>query len=329
MCTGVHYRTKNSYFGRNLDYDVSYNETIVITPRQYDISLRHHETVKNHYAMIGMATVINDFPLYYDATNEFGLSVAGLNFSGNAHYDPPCPEGKNITSFEFIPWLLGTCKNLEDVQIALDGLTMTDESFAPELPASPLHWLIADQQGCMVYEYTSLGGHLYDNPVGVLTNNPPFPYHLTHLQDYLHVSNGPLINNLLSDISVEAYSRGMGALGLPGDLSSASRFVRAAYTKLNSVSGDDEASSVQQFFDILDSVAQTKGCCYLGQNQYDEPNYEYTLYSSCCNMDKGIYYYKTHENSNVTAVDMHHENLEANQLIIYNLDRNWQVRLMN
>ena len=329
MCTGVHYRTKNSYFGRNLDYDVSYNEVIVITPRQYDISLRHHETIKNHYAMIGMATVINDFPLYYDATNEFGLSVAGLNFSGNAHYDPPCPEGKNITSFEFIPWLLGTCKNLEDVQIALDGLTMTDESFAPELPASPLHWLIADQQGCMVYEYTSLGGHLYDNPIGVLTNNPPFPYHLTHLQDYLHVSNGPLINNLLSDISVEAYSRGMGALGLPGDLSSASRFVRAAYTKLNSVSGDDEASSVQQFFDILDSVAQAKGCCYLGQNQYDEPNYEYTLYSSCCNMDKGIYYYKTHENSNVTAVDMHHENLEANQLIIYNLDRNWQVRLMN
>lgn len=329
MCTSVTYHTRNSYFGRNLDYDCSYQEVITITPRHYTISLRHHEPITEHYAMIGMATVMDDYPLYYDATNEYGLSIAGLNFTGYAHYDMPIADGKNIASFELIPWLLATCKTLADVRHALDGLTVTHEHFAPDLPASPLHWMIADKHGCLVYEYTTTGGHLYDNPVGVLTNNPPFPYHLTHLQDYLHVSNGPLVNHLLPHADIAPYSRGMGAIGLPGDLSSASRFIRAAYTKLNSVSADDEASSVQQCFAILDSVAQAKGCCLVSTDTKGAPLYEYTLYSSCCNMDKGIYYYKTHENSNITAVNMYHAYLDGGELVTYELQREWEVPLVN
>ena len=109
-------------------------------------------------------------------------------------------------------------------------------------------------------------------------------------------------------------SRGMGGMGLPGDLSSASRFVKAAFTKLNSLSGDSESESVSQFFHILGSVAQQRGCVVVENGEY-----EYTIYSSCVNTDRGVYYYKTYENSQITAVDLHRENLEGKVPVSYPL----------
>ena len=104
----------------------------------------------------------------------------------------------------------------------------------------------------------------------------------------------------------------MGALGLPGDLSSTSRFVRVAFTKLNSISDETENQSVSQFFHILGSVEQQRGCC-----EVDDGKYEITLYTSCCNATRGIYYYTTYDNHRITAVDMNKENLSDNKLIRY------------
>lgn len=84
MCTAVTYKTRDFYFGRTLDYEISYNEMITVTPRNFHIKFTKVNEMKNHYAMIGMATVVNGYPLYYDATNEEGLSMAGLNFPDNA-----------------------------------------------------------------------------------------------------------------------------------------------------------------------------------------------------------------------------------------------------
>ena len=84
MCTAVSFLAKNHYFGRNLDYEFSYNETVTITPRNYPFKFRRMGENNKHYAMIGMAFVQENYPLYYDATNEKGLSIAGLNFPGNA-----------------------------------------------------------------------------------------------------------------------------------------------------------------------------------------------------------------------------------------------------
>ena len=103
-------------------------------------------------------------------------------------------------------------------------------------------------------------------------------------------------------------------MGLPGDLSSASSFVRVAFTKMNSLSGLSESESVSQFFHILGSVAQQRGCCHLEGDKY-----EITLYSSCCNADRGIYYYTTYDNSRISAVDLHREDLEGRELSRYPL----------
>ena len=116
----------------------------------------------------------------------------------------------------------------------------------------------------------------------------------------------------------------MGALGLPGDLSSVSRFVKATFTKINSFSGESEIESISQFFHILGSVYQQRGCVHVANNQY-----EITIYSSCCNMDKGIYYYTTYENSQIIGIDMHKENLEGNTLISYDLITKAQILMQN
>ena len=323
MCTAATYKTKDHYFGRNLDYEFSYSETVTITPRNYPFHFRRMGDMPTHYAMIGMAFVQADYPLYYDATNEKGLSMAGLNFPGNADYKPETPDKDNVTPFEFIPWILGQCATVAEARKQLARLSLLSEDFSPQLPLSPLHWMISDREESIVVESVKDGLKVYDNPVGVMTNNPTFDFHLLNLANYMALTRDDPVNRFAKDLPLTRYSRGMGAIGLPGDLSSASRFVKAAFTRLNSLSGDSESESVSQFFHILASVAQQKGCCKV------EHGFEYTIYSSCCNTDKGIYYYTTYENSQISGVDMHREDLNGAKLVSYPLITGQQIRMQN
>ncbi len=324
MCTAATYRTRDFYFGRTLDYEDSYGEEVTVTPRNYPLRFRAGGTLERHYAMIGMAHVAEDFPLYYEAVNEKGLGMAGLNFVGNAAYHEPDPDKDNVPSFEFIPWILSRCATVGEARGVLKRVNLTAEQFSPMLPASQLHWIIADRDGAIVVESVRSGLRVYDNPAGVLTNNPPFDQQLFNLNNYMALSPCQPKNTFSDKLDLSCYSRGMGALGLPGDLSSQSRFVRAAFVRLNSRSGDGEGESVSQFFHILNSVDQQRGCCEV------EPGvYEYTIYTSCCNADKGIYYYTTYDNHQITAVDMHRTNLDGAGLARYPLVTGEQIRFQN
>lgn len=324
MCTAVTYKTKNHYFGRNLDLEYSYHETVTITPRNYDFSFRKAGKLKTHYAMIGMAYVMDDYPLYYDATNEKGLSMAGLNFPGNADYKQEAEGFDNIATFEFIPWILCQCATVNEAKEMLSHINIVNINYSDEMPAATLHWIISDRDSSITVESVKEGLKVYDNEIGILTNNPPFDYQMFNLNNYMSLSIEPPVNNFAKNLELNTYSRGMGAMGLPGDLSSASRFVKAAFTKLNSLSGDSESESISQFFHILGSVEQQRGCVHMGEGKY-----EFTIYSSCCNTDKGIYYYTTYENSQITSVDMHKENLDGSGLVSYELIEGQQIREQN
>ena len=312
MCTAITYQTKQLYFGRTLDYECSYGEQVTITPRNYPFDFHHAGPVHTHYAIIGMAHVAGGYPLYYDAVNETGLCMAGLNFVGNAVYAQPEPDRTNIAQFELIPWLLGRCASVQQARTELSRLNLTGTPFSAALPAAQLHWLIADEREAVTVESTADGLHVYENPIGVLTNNPPFGEQLFNLNNYMHLAPENHGNTFSKQLELDQYSRGMGAMGLPGDLSSQSRFVRVAFVKMNSLSGDSEAESVSQFFHILGSVDQQRGCCKLGEGRY-----EITLFTSCCNTDKGIYYYNTYDNHQISGVDMHRENLDGSSLVTY------------
>ena len=324
MCTAATYKTKDFYFGRTLDYEFSYGDEVTVTPRNYEFSFRHMGVVKTHYAMIGMAYVKNDYPLYYDAVNEKGLGMAGLNFVGNAHYNKCVGDKDNVAQFEFIPWILSSCDSVKSARELLRKINLTSTPFSRELPVAQLHWIIADRNEAITVECVKEGLKVYDNPAGVLTNNPTFPEQMMQLNNYMKLSPKSPKNNFSNKLPLNPYSRGMGALGLPGDLSSQSRFVRVAFVKMNSVSGDSENESVSQFFHILGAVDQQRGCCEVGDGKY-----EITIYTSCCNADKGIYYYTTYGNHQITAVNMHNEDLDGGCLIRYPLISGEQIKAQN
>ncbi len=324
MCTAATYKTKDFYFGRNLDYDFSYGDEVTITPRNFELKFREAKSIKNHYAMIGMPHVAEDCPLYYDAVNEKGLGMAGLNFVDNAVYRESADDKDNITHFEFITWILSQCATVREAKNLVERINILNTPFNDELPLAQLHWIISDRDASVTVESVEAGIRIYENPVGILTNNPPFDMQMFALNNYMNVSAKPPENKFSKVLNLKEYSRGMGALGLPGDLSSQSRFVRAAFVKMNSVSGDSEQESVSQLFHILHSVDQQRGCCDLGNGQY-----EITIYTSCCNADKGIYYYTAYNNHQITAVDIHKENLNGDKLIRYPLIKEEQINMQN
>ena len=313
MCTAISYKTGDHYFGRNLDLEYSYCETVTITPRNYVFCFRKKGEMRARFAMIGMAYVSDGYPLYYDATNEKGLSVAALNFPDNACYNPFCKGKDNITPFELIPWILCQCETVCEAKKLLGQINLLNECYSAKLPLSPLHWIISDKECSITLEPLKTGVRVYDNPVGVLTNNPTFDYQLFNLNNYMSLSNSAP-KNIFLKTKPNIYSRGMGALGLAGDYSSMSRFVKATFVKQNSISQSGEVKSVSQFFHILKSVEMPRGSVFVGNDLY-----AVTIYSSCCNTDRGIYYYTTYDNSRITAIDMHKENLDQTALIKYPL----------
>ena len=323
MCTAVTYQTKDFYFGRTLDYEHGFGEELLLTPRGYPLVFRHCGLPAKRYALLGMGCVADGYPLYFDAINEKGLAMAGLNFVGFAQYRAPSKGRDNVAQFELIPWVLSQCESLVDAKDLLSRVNITGDDFRPDLPAAQLHWIVADKDGALTVESTAEGLSLRENPVGVLTNNPPFDMQMLNLSNFMHLS-AKQAENRFTAVPLRPYSRGMGAMGLPGDLSSQSRFVRAAFTKLNAVCDDGEDACVSQFFHILGAVEQVTGCCDLGNGQYER-----TIYTSCCNTSRGIYYYKTYENHSVCGVDMGLENLDGAALLRWPLQKKMKIEIQN
>ena len=324
MCTAISFKVKDHYFGRNLDLYYNYNEQVIITPRKFPFEFKMAGKNNNHFAFIGMATAENGYPLYYDGVNEKGLAVASLNFPQNAFYSEEKQGKFNLAPFEFIPYLLCNFSSIDEVLSKVQIINFVNLKFSNAFPNTPLHFIISDKHRSLVVEPMKDGVKICDNPIGVITNNPPFDIQMLLLQNYSGLSvKNPQIS-FSKQIECNPYSLGMGAMGLPGDLSSPSRFVRATFTKLNSLCNEDEASAVGQFFHILGSVEQIKGL-----NKVDKNRYEYTLYSSCINTNKGIYYYTTYGNRSITAVNMKKENLNTNRLIAYDLLRKENITNQN
>lgn len=319
MCTALTFHAKDHYFGRNLDLSYSYRETVTVTPRNYPLRFRKVPDLRRHHAIIGVAYVQEDYPLYYDAVNERGLAMAGLRFPNSAAYYPEVAGRDNVAPFELIPWLLGQCATVEEALVLLERMNLWACDFSDRLPRTPLHWLVADRERCIVLEPMEDGLHIHENPVGVLTNEPPFPFMLQHLALFRDLSAGQSLQRITDRVDLPPCSQGLAARGLPGDWSSPSRFVRAAFVRLNAACPEREEESVGQFFHLLGAVEMVRGCVK------QEEGESITVYSACCNQDRGIYYYTTYENRRITAVDLHREDLEGCDLISYPLQERQDI----
>ncbi len=285
MCTAINF---NGFFGRTLDYECGFGEEALTLPLGHRFEFRHRRAIESSFAIMGMAKKENGYPLFFDAVNEKGLAMAGLNFVGNAFF----PEGRkgSVASFELIPFILSQAQSVREARELLTETEIVNTPFSPDLQPSPLHWMIGDTNESLTVESTKDGLTVCRNPVGVLTNNPPFQYQMMNLNNYINITAKPAVNRFSADFEPVTVSRGMGAIGLPGDWSSSSRFVRAAFVRENAV----KERSVAHFFNIMSSVAVPKGCMILESSEI-----EYTRYISCMDLENGNYYYRRYDDDKI------------------------------
>ena len=320
MCTAIYEGGTFPLFGRTLDLECSYGESVVLTPRGF-LPLRHLPTARTSLTILGTARIQDGFPLYYDAVNEAGLAIAGLNFPGNAVYHAPRRDTHNVASFELIPWLLASYHCLAEAVQALENTTVVSDSFSAQFTATPLHWMIADRTGAVTVESTVEGLRIYDNPFGVLTNNPPFPYQTAHLTHFLHLDSTPPTNHLCPTLPLAPYSRGMGAMGLPGDYSSASRFVRALFAKSHTVHGKTEQEELSRFFHLMDTVSVPLGCV---RTETGKP--VSTVYTSCADLRGATYSVTTYHNRRIRSFPLPKHRDIGTDLISFSMDTDEDIR---
>lgn len=312
MCTSVAMNIGDFYFGRNMDLEGSFGECVVMAPRHFPFPFRKMPEENCHYAMIGMAAVSSGYPLFADAMNEKGLCMAGLNFPGNAAYQQEEDKTQyGVTPFELIPWVLGTCATVGQAERLLSKTRLIAIPFSESVPLTPLHWHLADRERSIVIEPMADGLRLYENPTGALTNNPPFPYHLANLARYAHLNVSTPCGEWTADEG--AVSMGMGGVGLPGDYSSASRFVKVSFLKKHALSFGTKEEAIDTVFRILSAVAPPKGSV-IGPNGLAH----YTTYTGCMDTAKRFYYCQRQGALGTKRFEMCHEELEGDKLIYKN-----------
>lgn len=307
MCTAIRFDEK--IFGRTFDFERSFGEKIVVTPRE---KMRVGEA-NNRYAIMGVGIKNEGTPLYFDGINEWGLTIGALNFPGCAVYHNPSPGQTGVSSAHLISLVLGFCRSVAEARNMLDKMCITSDGADENTPPTPLHWMIADSREAIVVESVSEGLMVYDNPVGVLTNSPDFPYQLTRLADYSSVST----ENPKTTLGGQPlYSRGMGGIGLPGDYSSTSRFVRAAFVKANSVKAGDHTADISRAFHILSAVSLPLGCVVT-----DDGAPVSTIYTVCADMEKPGYYLTTASCRTIRQISLTDELIEGDEIMTFPIYR--------
>ncbi len=283
MCTGIYRPGKHPLFGRNLDLDHGYGEKPLFMPRKVNLPYRAIEPLKEGFAIIGTGILVDGYPLFFDAMNEAGMALAGLNFPGNAVFFPHAEGKNNLTPYELFTYLLRDFSSIEEARPFLARLSILDEPLNGNLPLAPLHYLLVDQKEAIVLESRAEGLLIHENPYGVLTNNPPFEAMVEFLR--YHLNETPTYPLNRSGTPLKPTSIGMGSIGLPGDYSSPSRFVKAAYLNQNVVNTGSNRERLDRFFSILDAVAFIEGTA-LNENEVSEK----TIYQVAYDLKEGTYH---------------------------------------
>ena len=329
MCTGLALETKDGLhlFGRNMDIEYSFNQSIIFIPRNFKcVNKSNKKELTTKYAVLGMGTIFDDYPTFADGMNEKGLGCAGLNFPVYVSYSKEDIEGKtNIPVYNFLLWVLANFSSVEEVKEALKNANIVDIPISENIPNTTLHWMISDITGkSIVVEQTKEKLNVFDNNIGVLTNSPTFDWHVANLNQYVGLRYNQVPEFKLGDQSLTALGQGTGLVGLPGDFTPASRFIRVAFLRDAMIKNDKDSIDLIEFFHILNNVAMVRGSTRTVEEKSD-----LTQYTSCMCLEKGIYYYNTYENNQINAIDMNKENLDGNEIKTYKYYKTLSINHVN
>ena len=314
MCTGVRFIDNDGgmYFGRNLDWSVPYGQKVVITPRgyKYNSAFLGEMNMKGG-AIIGMAIVAENTPLYFDCANESGLAIAGLNFPGYAKYAEAAVDGKtNVAAYEFPLWAVANFTTVAEVEKALKEVAIVAKPMNEQYPVSELHWIIGDKERSIVVEYTANGMEIFENDVDILTNQPGYGWHKENLRNYMNLFPQMPKEVKWGKAKMTAFGSGSLMRGLPGDYYSPSRFVRVAYLNTHYPVKSTEEENVSRLFHTLTGVAMIDGAAQMGDGKC-----ELTIYTGGYSAPAKTYYYNTYENPAIQKVAMSDYDLDTAELM--------------
>ncbi len=317
MCTTIAMNRGKLYFGRNMDLEYDFGQRIVIVPRRFPLRKSVGGVSGEHYAFVGMAAVSEGYPLFADGMNEYGLCAAALNFP---QYSVYTAQG-GISPYELIALVLSECQSVAEAKKLIADRGLNSIPFSGDVPLTPLHWHIADSIGSIVVECTAEGLVIHENNVGVLTNSPSFLYHLNNLSRCLNVTSSFPDSRFSDSIALFPTGGGFGGIGLPGDYSSESRFVRAAFLLHNCAYTVGE---VAQCFHILGAVEMPEGSVVTADGRLQR-----TRYSCCMDTNEGVYFYSTYQNRSLSAVRLSEAQADGDVLIEYPLENTQRITRIN
>lgn len=305
MCTAITVKTpqREVYFGRTMDFSYPLEPELYFIPAGYEWkNLLNTHKIRNQYRFMGIGQDISQI-VFADGVNEAGFAAAALYFPGYAAYDPivsPDSHGLSIAAIELVGFLLGLCASVDHAANLLRSIRIVGAEDSVTHSVAPLHWIMADKSGkCIAAEKTADGLHIMENPIGVLANSPDLPWHLTNLRNYMNVVSDQSFQKEWDFVTLTPFGQGGGTFGLPGDFTPPSRFVRTAWLKSHTPIPDDKQAAVNTCFHILDSVTIPKGAVMTSRGTAD-----YTQYTAFIDLSAKEYFFKTYDDSRITAVKL-------------------------
>jgi choloylglycine hydrolase len=323
-CTGIFLKTTNGSFihARTLEFGLDLKSQILFMPRNIDLNALTPDGKpqglrwKSKYAAIG----INAFNTtnFVDGVNEEGLSGGLFYFPGFAKFEDVKPEdyNKSLPMWEALTWILTSFSTVEQVKESLPKIHVSNAIFPGLNQTVPAHLIIHDLQGkSIVIEYLEGKLHIFDNPLGVITNSPNFDWHLTNLSNYINLSPESAKDKVMNGVKISPLGHGSGMLGIPGDFTPPSRFVRAVSFTQATPPIDSELEGIKSAFHILNNFDIPKGIAIDAQGYSD-----YTLWTNAIDTKNRILYYRPYDNFQLQKIDLMQMDLNAKEPLMISMD---------
>ncbi len=310
MCTCLRIKAKDSSIvvGRTMEFGIDPGSTLTVFPREFKFQGIGPENTTGfswlgQYGFVGMS--IMGMPLVSDGLNEKGLYVGDLYLPGFAKYQDITPgeESKSISQLDVAGCLLSLCATVEDAKKAIQDITVFG-MYRDELKTiPPLHYAIHDATGnSAVFEYVNGRLQIHDNPLGVLTNSPTFDWHMINLRNFINLSATNIPELKLTGDTIEQIGQGTGMLGLPGDATPPSRFIRAMAFTQTAVQPENAEKAVNLIYHIMNNFDIPKGFSKAVEN--GQTMYDFTFWTSFSDLTNKDYYYRGYDNVRVFKVSL-------------------------
>ncbi|HIK44367.1 MAG TPA: choloylglycine hydrolase family protein [Leptolyngbyaceae cyanobacterium M65_K2018_010] len=322
-CTGIRLKAEDGsvVHARTMEFAIDIHSDVIVVPRGYQRTGTTPDGKAGlkwgaKYASVGANGL--GLPLIVDGLNERGLAVGLFYFPTTAGYMSysASDAGKTLAPWEMGSWILDNFATVEEVKANVSKVVVPDVVFEGWGFSPPVHYVVHDAAGnSIVIEYVGGNLNVHDNPLGVMSNSPTFDWHMTNLRNYVNFSltNVPPVQ--LGTVKLLPFGQGSGMLGLPGDFTPPSRFVRAVAFSQSVLPSNTGNDAVLQAFHILNNFDIPKGAAREAEkDEHGNILADYTIWTSANDLKAKRFYFRTYENSQIRMVDLTSMNLNARDI---------------